>query len=152
MTSSAAPRRGERRPLQEGLFQMPEREGTPVSLTENRCLDCGEAFFPGRHYCANCSSATLERQTFGPRGVVHTFTVVHQRLPGAAVDPPYAIVVVGMDGGVSAQSVLVDADPQDVSVGMTVEAIARTVLTDEDGASLINYFFRPLARHEDSHA
>lgn len=130
------------RPLKAGLFVVPDRLDVPVTLTGNRCPACGAKFFPARAFCARCSGRVLEPQTFGPEGVVQTYTIVRQTLPGSAMTAPYAIVDVAMTGGVTAQSVLLDVPLEDVRIGLPVEAVVRQVLTDDDGAAVVNFCFR----------
>lgn len=130
--------------LQPGSFRMPERLDVPIHLLGARCRSCGEAYFPKRVYCANCSSDQLEEFELPDHGIVSTFTIVRQQLPGSAMTPPYAIVRVAMAGGLTVQTVMVDCDPERVRIGDRVEMIAH-LLREEGGELLVSYLARPVA-------
>jgi uncharacterized OB-fold protein len=53
------------------------------------------------------------------RGVIYTYTVVHQQFVPAEV--PYVVVAVELDEGVRMVSNLIDGSPKDVRIGQRVE-------------------------------
>jgi uncharacterized OB-fold protein len=131
-------------PLRAGMFEMPDSiEGKP-RLYGQRCKNCKEVFATtGREYCANCGERALEQILLGTSGKVHTFTIVHQQLPGSLMEPPYVIARVTLPEGVSVQTVLCDVEPEDVKIGMPVEICLRQLEEDDEGRAVVNFFFRP---------
>jgi uncharacterized protein len=131
-------------PLRDDLFEMPESlEGTPL-LYGQRCRNCGEVFSGGRRvFCANCSAEALERITLSTSGEVYSYTTVRQALKGALVQPPYVIAQVRLPERVTVQTVLTGVEPEQVRIGMPVEICLRPLGEDEEGNTLVNFFFRP---------
>lgn len=131
-------------PLREGMFEMPSSiDGTP-QLRGQRCTSCGEVFSTAnRVFCANCSEETLEPVLLGTTGELLTYTLVRQQLGGSLIKVPYVIGRVRLPEGVSIQTIVTDIEPQDVSVGMALEICLKQVMEDDDGNSVVNFFFRP---------
>ncbi len=131
-------------PLRPGMYEMPESLAGKPRLYGQRCKSCEELFTTtDREYCANCGEPALERVLLGTSGTVHTFTVVHQQLPGSLMEPPYVIARVQLPEGVAVQTVLCDVEPGDVAIGMPVEICLRQLEQDEEGRGVVNFFFRP---------
>jgi len=85
-------------PIQPGLFEGPERDGT-VHLLGARCRACGTRAFPVRARCVACYGSDLETVRLETRGTVDTFTVIRQAPPGYGGPVPYVLgmVVLGND-------------------------------------------------------
>ncbi len=130
-------------PLRPGMFQMPRAVGDPVHLLAVRCRTCGETFFPKRVFCANCSGGDMEEVELADRGEVETFTIVRQQLPGSAMEPPYAIVRVALQGGVSVQTVIPGCES--LSIGAPVQFVAGRIMDDDAGDTVVSFIARPLA-------
>lgn len=132
-------------PLQPGAFRIPEYLDSPIHLLGARCRACGETFFPKRVFCAACSSDAMDEVELPERGTVQTYTVVHQQLPGSAMSPPYAIVRVALDGGVTVQTVMVEGDLGRLAIDGPVELVAHRIMDDDAGNMVISYVARHLA-------
>lgn len=130
-------------PLRPGMFRMPGAVGDPVHLLAVRCRSCGETFFPKRVFCANCSGGDMEEVELPDRGEIQTFTIVRQQLPGSAMEPPYAIVRVALQGGLSVQTVIPACES--LRIGAPVEFIAGRIMQDEAGDTVVSFIARPLA-------
>ena len=131
-------------PLRAGMFEMPDSIDGKPQLYGQRCTSCTEVFAStGREYCANCGEPALEQILLGTSGKVHTFTIVHQQLPGSLMEIPYVIARVTLPEGVSVQTVLRDVEPQDVKIGMPVEICLQQLDEDDEGRAVVNFFFRP---------
>lgn len=132
-------------PLRPNMFEMPDSlEGQPLLLGQS-CVQCGETFAGlERHYCPNCSQASLERVFLSTHGEVFTYTLVHQQLRGSLVEAPYVMARVRLPEGVTVQTILRDVEPSDVSIGMPVEICLKKLREESDGSNLVNFFFRPL--------
>ena len=83
-------------------------------MTGSRCPACGATFYPPRGVCSRCLSE-LELVQLSTKGVVYTYTVVHQAGPG--FETPYTLVYVDLPEGVRVLGRL-DGEPQ---IGMVVE-------------------------------
>lgn len=131
-------------PLREGMYEMPDTIDGKPQLYGQRCTNCSEVFAStGREYCANCGEPALEQILFGTSGKVHTFTIVHQKLPGSLIETPYVIARVTLPEGVSVQTVLCDVQPEAVEIGMPVEICLQQLDEDDEGRAVVNFFFRP---------
>lgn len=115
--------------MAEKLFPQPPDEVLPVleaaaegRLLVQQCEACGEHQFYPRTICVACGSPDPAYVEASGRGVVHTFTVIHQnRMPGWSDELPYVVAVVDLEEGVRITSNVVDCDPGEVEVGMAVE-------------------------------
>lgn len=97
-------------------------------LRIQRCSDCGTHRHPPRPLCAACGSLAVEWVPVSGRGEVWTRTVIHPpTLPAFASRTPYCAVVVRLDEGVFMVSNVVDLRPDEVTVGMLVEATITEV-------------------------
>lgn len=95
------------------------REG---KLLVQRCTSCGEHQFYPRTICVHCGAETVDWVEASGRGTVHTFTVVHRGIPGWVEDGPYVAAVIDLEEGVRMTSNVVGCPPDEVSVGMAVQA------------------------------
>lgn len=101
---------------------------TDGELRIQRCADCGTHRHPPRPLCAACGSIAVEWVPVSGRGEVWTRTVIHPpTLPAFTKRTPYCAVVVRLDEGVFMVSNVVDLGPDDVAVGMPVEATITEV-------------------------
>lgn len=143
MTNASAASTTTLKPLRPGMFVLPDRLDAPARLLGGRCRACGEMFFPKRAYCAGCTSGDQEDIEFGDAGVIETFTVVHQQLPGSAMVPPYAIVRVKLDDGPNVQTVAANCDPATIRIGDRVELIVHKVMDDAAGNTIVSFMAQP---------
>jgi len=143
-TSTAAGAAATLKPLRPGMFNLPGRVDAPVHLLGARCRACGEPFFPKRTYCAACTSGDMEDVEFADAGVIETFTIVRQQLPGSAMVPPYAIVRVKLDNhGPGVQTVAANCDPEKIRIGDRVQLVAHRVMDDAAGATVVSFMAQP---------
>ena len=97
---------------------------------------------PGGSRAASTARTTAAHDAIAASGraTVHTFTVIHYpQFPG--YEYPIVSIIVDLEEGERMASTLVDCKPEDVSIGMAVEAVIHE---DEDGFKIP--FFRPAAR------
>jgi uncharacterized OB-fold protein len=89
--------------------------------------------------CTACAAEPAWIEASG-RGTVHTFTVIRQNWgePFKSL-LPYVVAMVDLDEGVRMMANVTDCAPDDVRVGMAVEAYTVKV---EDGLGIP--FFRPV--------
>ena len=129
-------------PFREGVFEMPGRADAPPRLRGVQCSGCGASYAGARAICLECGARDLAPCLLAATGRVSTFTVVHQKPPGAIVEPPYVIAQVMLDDGPAVTSVLTGIDPARAEVGLRVELTLIEVRRDDDGNSVVAHAFR----------
>ncbi len=105
------------------------------------CTDCGQTRHPPGPVCPRCRSMAAQWMALPGTGTVYTFTIVRQAFIASLQDKlPYVVVVVELDGAGGARLVsnLVDAEPEEVAVGLPVE-----VVWEDMGPELALPRFRP---------
>jgi hypothetical protein len=109
----------------------------------NVCLECDITYMPPRLYCEQCFAQLDEWVEVDPVGHVHTFTIVHQNLDEERLPEPQVVAFVTLDdtdGGLV--HYLEEIDPEDVYLGMPVEAVFKS--DDERKGSITDIkYFRP---------
>ena len=107
-------------------------------LLYQECPACGHRQLYPRALCTDCG-ATPEWRTASGRGTVHTYTVIRQNWAEPFREMlPYVVAMVELDEGPRLMSNVTDCAPEDVAVGMPVEA---WYLPFDDGVALP--MFRP---------
>ena len=100
------------------------------------CAACDRYQFYPRAICTRCGGDPEWRESDG-RGTVYTYTIIRQN--GAEPfhsELPYVVAMVELAEGVKVMSSVTDCDPDDVVVGMPVQAYA---VRAEEGTGLL-YF------------
>ena len=88
------------------------------------CPRCGHRQFYPRALCTACG-ATPEWAEASGRGRVHTFTIVRQYGGRPFRDElPYVVAIVELEEGVRMMGNVTGCDPEEVGIGMAVEAYA----------------------------
>ena len=114
-------------------------------LEGNRCDDCGTLFFPPRKLCPECRSERLTPQGLSGRGEVYSYTTVYKGPAGFADFLPYTVALVRLEEGPLITAQLTDVDPDEVTIGMPVEMVTRTLREyGKDGLIVYGYKFRPV--------
>jgi uncharacterized protein len=93
-------------------------------LVVQRCTACGRTRHPPGPVCPGCRSSASEWSALAGTGTVYTYTVVRQAfIPSLQDKIPYVVIAVELDGASGARLVsnLVDAEVEEVTVGMPVE-------------------------------
>ena len=89
------------------------------------CHSCGKRQFYPRAVCVSCGQTPSWMEASG-RGTVHTFTVVRQmRLAPFGDESPFVVAVVDLEEGVRMLGTVTGVEPDDVVIGLPVEAYAR---------------------------
>ena len=91
-------------------------------LVVQRCTDCAHTRLPPAPICPECRSDGSEWHEVSGRGEIYSYTVVHRPI---ALDQqvPFVIAVVALEGagGVRMISNIVEADPDELSIGLALE-------------------------------
>lgn len=123
-------------PLTQPFWEAARRH----ELVIQKCKKCGNHVFYPRYNCPTCGSRDLEWVTSSGKGNVYTFTVARRPTHPAFADRvPYVIAIVELEEGVHMTTNIVECQPDQVRVGMEVEAAFEDV---SDEVSLV--MFRPL--------
>jgi uncharacterized OB-fold protein len=108
----------------------------------SRCPRCDVVYVPGRAFCERCLHGLEEWMDVGTRGEVDTFTILHANPDGSFRATPEVIAFVRLgDGGLV--HLLGDVAPEDVTIGMRVEAVLRPP-TERQGSIRDIAYFRPV--------
>jgi uncharacterized OB-fold protein len=106
------------------------RSAADGKVLYQECPACGHRQFYPRVVCTKCG-ATPEWRTASGKGTVHTFTVIRQNYAAPFREQlPYVVAMVELDEGPRMMTNLTGCEPDDVRVGMPVEAY--TVPVDEE--------------------
>ena len=108
-------------------------------LAGNRCLKCGESFFPPRNICPNCGrKGVLKKLVFSGRGTIYSYTVIRTPLDGFEQQAPYVIGVIKLKEGPKIVGQIVDTEIRDITIGKEVKSVFRKIY-DDSPSGLIHY-------------
>ncbi len=116
------------------------RGGASGRLHVQACDSCSRYLHPPTVMCRWCGSQSIRPVGVSGRGVVYSFTV-NRYAWQPDLPPPYVIALVDLveQEGLRVMSNIVDVDPDDVTVGMEVEA------TFAEHGDVFVPLFRPVA-------
>jgi uncharacterized protein len=106
-------------------------------LVLQHCHDCGAYQLYPRDRCLKCRGAVDWADASG-RGTVYSFTVIRQNYSRPFRDGiPYVVALVDLEEGPRVMTNVVGCDPEDMRIGMPVQATFETV-SDEAGIALFS--------------
>jgi uncharacterized OB-fold protein len=111
-----------------------------------RCQACDLTYVPATLFCERCFAELDEWVEVPGRGEVFTYTVLHRDLDEKVLDPPALLAYVkleGTNGGLV--HFLGEIEPEQVHIGLEVEAIFKDV-PEREGSILDVRYFRPVNR------
>jgi uncharacterized OB-fold protein len=104
-----------------GRFLAALRDGP--AILGARCHACQEVACPPEDVCGRCGGTNLELRPVGPQGVIVAHASIRDSAQGAPVDPPFAFVLVRLDGATTAMAHVAAGEVGcSLSVGDRVEA------------------------------
>lgn len=104
----------------------------------HRCEACGRHYWPASR-CVVHGAQDMRWVAAPGRGTLYTYTILHHAYtPAMKAKVPYVVGVVKLDEGPFFHSNVVDCAPQDIAVGMPLEAV---MAPHESGLTL------PMFRH-----
>jgi uncharacterized OB-fold protein len=116
--------------------------GDQPHLVAHQCTSCGARFFDRRNACASCGLTDFAMVDIPTDGEVRAFTIVAFAAPGIPV--PYVAAMVDCGGtSVRANLINVPADPDHLSLGMSVRLATEVIGTDDEGTEAIGFGFEP---------
>lgn len=114
------------------------------NLIGTKCGNCGKVDFPPRSVCPDCGRKSVGKmQTYklGGKGSVVTYTTIYDAPSQFDMQKPYVMAIIEMDEGVRLTSQLIDVKPEDVKIGLKVQAAFRK-LGQEGDAGVIHYGYK----------
>ncbi|NLI73670.1 MAG: Zn-ribbon domain-containing OB-fold protein [Euryarchaeota archaeon] len=114
------------------------------NLIGTKCGVCERVYFPPRSVCPTCHRASIGKMEpfkLKGEGEVLTFSIVHEAPSQMEMQKPYVIAIVEMDEGVRITGQIIDAELDDVAIGMKVRTTLRKV-SDEGDAGVIHYGYK----------
>lgn len=107
-----------------------------------KCTNCGEKFFPPRHFCPECRRMSrLEDFKMKGIGTVVTYTIIHTPMEGFENQVPYILAIIKLSDGPTITTQIVDCAIDEIKTGMNVKSVFRKIQEDGD-AGLIHYGFK----------
>jgi uncharacterized OB-fold protein len=98
-----------------------------------RCEDCASFTFYPRALCPSCGSRALRWAPVSGRGRIYSLTIVHRPTNAAfKSETPYVVALIDLEEGCRMMSnvIGVQADPDQVKIGMPVEVVYERVTDD----------------------
>ena len=134
-----------RLPIRPGRFIVPEDPRKEPYLIASKCGNCGKHFVPPRVICLNCGKQEMAPAALSGKGTVYSYTIVHQQLPFALVQVPYAIVIAALEEGCQIHGVITE-NLESLEVGAPIEVYFEKVREDDEGNSLLMDKFRMVGK------
>ena len=122
----------------ERFFRAIKDEGR---ILGTRCAHCERTYVPASLFCERCMRALDEWVDVGTRGEVHTYTLLYVDPEGKPRETPEIVALIRLgDGGLIHR--LGEVDPEELSIGMAVEAVFKPA-SEREGSILDITHFRP---------
>jgi len=114
-------------------------------LVGSYCDSCRAYFYPVRHICPRCRrGGKMKEHRFSGKGKVFSFTIIRVPPRGFEMYAPYAVAIIELEEGAKVVSQVVDTKPEDIKIGMPVEACFRKMHEEgKSGLLLYGFKFRP---------
>jgi uncharacterized OB-fold protein len=112
-----------------------------AKLMATYCPECDYTYMPPRAYCERCFAELTEWVEVPNQGIVYAYTVVYYDLEEKPLDTPRIVALIEMEGCDGVFMHLLGAvDPDDVCIGMPVQAVFKSKSKREGGITDIAYF------------
>ena len=122
----------------ERFFRALKDEGR---IWGTRCETCERTYVPAVVFCERCMDELDLWKDLGTQGVVHTYTHLYLNPDGSQRTSPEMVAFVRFgDGGLVHR--LGEVDPEQVTIGMPVEAVFKPP-SEREGAITDIVYFRP---------
>jgi uncharacterized OB-fold protein len=105
------------------------------------CSHCDHTYVPATAFCERCLNELTDWVDVGTQGEVHSFTLLFEDYDGSPLASPELVAFVSLgDGGLVHR--LGEVDPQEVYIGMPVEAVFKPA-GERSGSILDIVYFKP---------
>ena len=123
----------------EKFFRAIKEEGR---ILGTYCPKCEHTYVPAVLFCERCLCELDKWIDVGTVGLVHTYTLLYVNYDGTARENPDIIALISFgDGGLVHQ--LDEIEPEDVVIGLQVEAVLKETVEREGSIQDILHF-RPM--------
>ncbi len=123
----------------ERFFRALKDEG---KILGSYCPRCEVSYVPGRAFCERCLAELTDWRDVGAQGEVHTFTLVYVDADGSPLETPRLVAFIQIeDGGLV--HYLGEVDPEEIYIGMPVEAVLKPE-AERRGEIHDILYFRPI--------
>ena len=131
------------RTIRPDIFSKVDGDPEP-HLLARQCSDCGDISFPPFRCCLKCNSTkeTVEK-TLSNEGVLASYTIARQVMPGFNPDYVLANVRVKDDPSLVLVAQLTDVKPEDVGIDMELTMVPKIIKMLMNGEKVVSYCFRP---------
>jgi len=93
-------------------------------LRMQKCLQCGELFYPPSAMCPHCQHMKSEWVKLSGKGKVFSFIIVRRAShPAFAKETPYVVAIIETAEGQRFASNVIGCKPEDVKIEMPVEVV-----------------------------
>ena len=124
----------------ERFFRALKDEG---KIMGSYCPKCDHTYVPAAVFCERCLGELTDWQDMGLVGELHTFTLMHVDVDGNPLETPELVGFIKFsDGGIIHR---IKADPDDLIIGMPMEAVLKSKAKRE-GSILDIEHFRPVKK------
>ena len=97
-------------------------------LRNQKCLQCGELFYPPSTICPYCLHLESEWVKLSGKGLVYSFIIVRRPShPAYAKDIPYTVAIIELEEGIRMISNVIGCEPEEVRVDMPVEVVFEDI-------------------------
>ncbi|MFH2103103.1 MAG: Zn-ribbon domain-containing OB-fold protein [Chloroflexota bacterium] len=122
----------------ERFFRTLKDEGKIMGAV---CPDCDHTYVPAAAFCERCLAELTEWVDVGLVGELHTYTVLFVDYEGRPLDEPELVGFITLgDGGIVHK---LEADPDDLDIGIPMQAILKPKAKRE-GSILDILYFKPV--------
>jgi hypothetical protein len=88
-------------------------------LKAQKCIECGEAFFPPRARCPKCLSKEIGWVELSGRGKLYSWSEIH--MPPLALEKPYVLGIIDLEEKVGRIITVINSKPEELKIGMKME-------------------------------
>lgn len=119
----------------ERFFRTLKDEG---KIMGSHCPACDHTYVPAAAFCERCMAELTEWVDVGLVGELHTFTLLFVDYEGRPLDEPELVGFIAFgDGGIVQR---LEADPDQLEIGMKLEAVLKAKDKREGSILDIRYF------------
>jgi uncharacterized protein len=112
-------------------------------LNGYKCTNCGKTYFEKKGLC-ECGNLDFAELEFSGKGKIVSFTKIHSGPSVYEEQTPYCVGIIDLEEGARITSQIVDANYEDLEIGMKVEAVFRKFYkSGEKGVIHYGTKFRP---------
>jgi len=131
------------RTIRPDIFVKVAGDETP-HLLARQCQDCGDISFPPFRYCLKCNSeAETTEKVLSNDGVLASYTIARQVMPGFNPDYILANVRLKDDPSLVLVAQLTDIKVEDVEIDMELTMVPKIIKMLMNGEKVVSYCFRP---------